>query len=385
MPNFEFSTAQQIRFGPGTVAQATSIAASFGRRPLVVTGQDPSRADFLLHSLAGAGLSPHHWSVAGEPSTDDITRGLAAARNFQCDCVIGMGGGSAMDAAKAISALLTNNGELLDYLEIIGRAQTLALPSAPCIAIPTTSGTGAEVTRNAVLSSTHHRLKVSFRSIHLLPRVAIVDPELTHSLPASITASSGLDALTQLIEPYVSSRANPFTDAFCVEGLRRVSRSLRTVVQDGKNAAAREDMSLASVMGGLALANAGLGAVHGFAGPIGGMFNAPHGAICGVLLPHVFEVNFMALRARSTPHAAIIRYEEVSRLLTDKPHATALDGARWIQELVSSFQLPRLSHYGVTPAQVPAVVEAAAQASSMKANPLPLTRDELTEILTRAM
>ena len=208
------------------------------------------------------------------------------------------------------------SGELLDYVEIIGRGQALTKPSAPFIAIPTTAGTGSEVTRNAVLASPEHRVKVSLRSPLMLARVALVDPELTYDLPPALTASTGLDALTQLIEPFVCLRANPMTDGLCVEGMRRAARSLRVAFTDGQNKSAREDMAVASLFGGLALANAGLGAVHGFAGPIGGMFPAPHGAVCAALLPHVMTANIRALRQRAPGSEALRRYDKVARLLT---------------------------------------------------------------------
>ena len=250
-------------------------------------------------------LSATTFSVAGEPEISTVEQGVALAKKGNCELVIGIGGGSAMDAAKAIAAMLANEGELLDYLEIIGRGKALTKPSAPFIAIPTTAGTGSEVTRNAVLSSPEHKLKVSLRSPLMLARVAIVDPELTCDLPPALTASTGCDALTQLIEPFVCARANPMTDGLCVEGIRRAARSLRTAFHDGQNKSAREDMAVASLFGGLALANAGLGAVHGFAGPIGGNFPAPHGAVCAALLPHVMAANIRALRQRAAGSEAL--------------------------------------------------------------------------------
>ena len=270
---FEFATATKIIFGAGALREAGAAATAFGQRALVVTGRNAKRAGPLLKILHEAGLNAATFSVAGEPELSTISQGAALANKEKCDLVIGFGGGSALDAAKAIAAMLANDGALLDYVEIIGRGQALTRPSAPFIAIPTTAGTGSEVTRNAVLSSPEHKLKVSLRSPFMLARVAIVDPELTYDLPPALTASTGLDALTQLIEPFVCSRANPMTDGLCVEGIRRAGRSLRAAFTDGKNKSAREDMAVASLFGGLALANAGLGAVHGFAGPIGGMFS----------------------------------------------------------------------------------------------------------------
>ena len=382
---FEFATAGRIVFGPGALADVGPIARDLGQHPLVVTGRDPQRGQRLLDLLAAAQLSTTTFAVMGEPSTDDITRGTDLARAAGCDCVIGFGGGSAIDAAKAIAGLLTNQGELTDYLEVIGRALPLAQPAAPCLAIPTTAGTGAEVTRNAVLAVAAQRIKVSLRSPLLLPRVALVDPELTHDLPPALTASTGLDALTQLIEPYVSSRANPLTDPLCIEGLRRAARSLRAAVEHGRSAAAREDMALASLFGGLALANAGLGAVHGFAAPIGGRFSAPHGAVCAALLAHVITANLRALRARAGSSDALRRYDELGRLLTGRPQAAADDAAQWVVELVAGLHIPPLSAYGLGQADVPTVVAAAMKANSMKANPIALTADELAEILHRAL
>ncbi len=381
---FEFATAARIVFGPGTLAEIGPLAREFGRHAFVVTGRNPDRAGRLLEHLRHAGLATTVFAVAGEPTLDDIARGAAQARTAGADFLIGFGGGAALDAAKAIAALLTNDGPLSDYLEVIGRALPLARPAAPCIAIPTTAGTGSEVTRNAVLASPAHRVKVSLRSPHLLPRVTLVDPELTRDLPPALTATTGLDALTQLIEPYVSPRANPLTDAVCVDGLRRAARSLRAAVDRGSDSAAREDMALASLAGGLALANAGLGAVHGFAGPIGGRFPAPHGAVCAALLPHVMAANVAALRTRAPESPALGRYDEVARLLTGRLYATADDGVRWVRELVAALPIPPLSHHGVTPDDYAAVVAASTHASSMKANPIVLTTDELTAILAAA-
>jgi len=382
---FEFATAHRVIFGPGTFKQAGAIAQQLGRRALVVTGKSASRAERLVQQLATAGVAAEVFSIAGEPTTDAVRIGVARARAADCDCVIGYGGGSAIDGAKAIAGLLTNGGELSDYLEVIGRGQPLTKAAAPLLAIPTTAGTGAEVTRNAVLASPEHRVKASLRSSHLLPRVALVDPELTLDLPPALTASTGMDALTQLIEPYVCVRANPMTDALCVEGIRRAAHSLRRAFEHGEDTAAREDMALASLFGGLALANAGLGAVHGFAAPIGGMFPAPHGAVCAALLPGVMAANIRALRERTPDSPALRRYDEVARLLTGRPQATAEDGAAWTAELCRALRIPPLRAWGVAESEVAAVVEKARQASSMKANPIPLTEAELCQVLSEAL
>jgi alcohol dehydrogenase class IV len=382
---FEFATATRIIFAAGALRGIGPLARQFGLRALVVTGRDPGRAEPLLAALGRHGVQPVAFAVPGEPEIQVVERGLALARQEGCEFVVSLGGGSAIDAGKAVAAMLANEGELLDYLEVIGRGKALSRPSAPFIAIPTTAGTGSEVTRNAVLASPGHRVKVSLRGLGMLPKLALVDPELTYTLPPAATASTGLDALTQLIEPYVCSRNNPMTDALCVEGLRRAGSSLRAAFENGRNAVAREDMALASLFGGLALANAGLGAVHGFAGPIGGLFPAPHGAVCAALLPHVIEANLRALRQRQAASPLLRRYDEIARLLTHAPTAGADEGVAWIRRLVAELGIPNLAAYGLTAQHIPGLVEKAAKASSMKANPISLSTDELTAILRNAL
>jgi alcohol dehydrogenase class IV len=273
-------------FGPGTLRQAGELVRGWGRRALVVTGRNPARANPLLDLLQAAGIETGLFRVEGEPTTDLVRTGTAQAVEMRADLVVGFGGGSALDAAKAIAALASNGGDPLDYMEVVGRGLPLSKPSLPLLAIPTTAGTGSEATKNAVLASPEHGgVKASLRSLGMIPRIALVDPELTHGMPPEVTAATGLDALTQLIEPFTCNRPNPIVDGLCREGIARVARSLRRAWADGRDAAAREDMALASLYGGLALANAGLGAVHGFAGVAGGMFQAPHGAVCAALLP----------------------------------------------------------------------------------------------------
>ncbi len=385
MTPFEFATAAKIRFGQGTLREAGAIAKAFGRRALIVTGRHVDRAAPLRGLLEREGVGSTAFPVGGEPEIAMVEQGVAVARGEGCDVVISFGGGSAIDAGKAIAAMLVNPGELLDYLEVIGRGKALPLVPAPFIAIPTPAGTGSEVTRNAVLASPAHHVKVSLRSPLMLPRVAIVDPELTLDLPPEVTASTGMDALTQLIEPYVCAKPNPMIDALCVEGISRAARSLKTAFSAGHSLAAREDMSLASLFGGLALANAGLGAVHGFAGPIGGMFPAPHGAVCAALLPHVMRANIAALHAREPNHPTLTRYDHIARLLTGNPRAAGTEGAKWVSGLVAELKIPRLRAYGLEAGHIPDVVQKAAQASSMKANPIALTADELATVLADAI
>jgi alcohol dehydrogenase class IV len=382
---FQFATAGNIVFGAGVARDAGKLTSPLGRHALVVTGRDAQRAGFLMDALGQNGVGATAFSVTEEPSVKVVEDGVATARKAGCDLVVSIGGGSALDTGKAIAAMLTNPGAVMDYLEVIGGGKALTKDSAPFIAIPTTAGTGSEVTRNAVLASAEHRVKVSLRSASMLAKIAIVDPELTYDLPPAITASTGLDALTQVIEPFVSCRANPMTDAICVEGMKRASRSLRTAFENGADHAAREDMCVASLFGGLALANAGLGAVHGFAGVIGGMFGAAHGAICAALLPHVMEANIRALRKRDRDGEALRRYECVGLFLCRKQMATAEDGVGWVRQLVLDLKIPGLRKCGVQTSDMEEVIEKSAKASSMKANPIVLTAEELRWILERAM
>lgn len=384
MTAFEFATAARIVFRAGALDEVGAIAASFGRRALVVTGANPDRGAPLFERLDAADVSFVPFAVPSEPSVPLVQQGIEQARAAGCDVVIGFGGGSAIDAGKAIAALLTNGGDPLDYLEVVGRGQPLARPAAPMIAIPTTAGTGAEVTRNAVLSVPERRVKVSLRSSLMLPRVALVDPALTYSLPPEATAYTGLDALTQLIEPFVTRKANPLVDALCRDGIPRAARALPRAYANGNDAAAREDMALASLFGGLALANAGLGGAHGFAGVLGGMFDAPHGAICAALLPHVMATNAAILAEREPESPVLARYREIARLLTGRADATPADGAAWVAELVASLGIPPLSQYGLRAADFPAVIDASARASSMQGNPVALARDEMASILRQA-
>jgi alcohol dehydrogenase class IV len=365
--SFEFATAGRIVFGRGTFAQLEGIAAGYGRRPLIVTGKRP-RAENLAGQV---------FSVASEPTIALVREGVEVFRGADCDLVIAIGGGSAIDAGKAIAAAAANPRDLLDYLEVIGKGQALDNAPWPFIAVPTTAGTGSEVTRNAVLGSPEHGVKVSLRSPLMLPRVAIVDPVLALGLPPDITASTGLDALTQLIEPYVSSRANPFTDSLCLDGIRRASVRLPRAYLDGSDTDARSGMAYASLLGGLALANAGLGVVHGFAAPIGGMFDAPHGAVCAALLPAGMRTNIAALREREPRGGALERYREIARILTNAPDAIPEDGVDWVSGLTSRLAIPSLASYGIRQQDVPELAAKAGRANSMKANPIVLTTAQL--------
>lgn len=376
---FSFETAQKILFGSGMAGNIGTEARALGSIALLVCGSQTNRATAILKN---AEIAIHPFSIPDEPTLEMVAEGVAVAKQYKCDLVIAVGGGSVIDAGKAISALLTNHGPISNYLEVIGKGHPLQHSPAPFIAVPTTSGTGAEVTRNAVLRSTDKCVKVSMRSASMLPRVAIIDPQLTHSVPPSITASTGLDALTQVIEPFVSTKSNPLTDAICEDGIRRAARSLQAAFDDGNNAAAREDMAIASLFAGLALANSGLGAVHGFAAPMGGMFPIPHGVICGRLLPFVFAANAAALPKNSV---AMAKFIHVARLLTDNPNAGIDDGIRWLDALCSHLAVRPFSKYGVTESHINEIVAAAKRASSMKGNPVPLTDAALKNVLRQAL
>ena len=382
---FEFSTAGRIVFGRGVLARLGTLAQELGSRAFIVTGKTPRGLERATEQLAEAKLQTTRWSLTGEPTVDDARRGAEAARQVDADLIIGIGGGSVLDAAKAIAALAANGGDPLDYLEVVGRGRRLERPSISCIAVPTTAGTGSEVTRNAVLDVTEDKVKVSLRGPTLMPAVALVDSTLTHSLPHSVTTSTGFDALTQLIEPFVSHASTVMTDALCREALPRAGEALPRVCADGTDVEARDQMSLVSLFGGLCLANAKLGAVHGLAGPLGGMYRAPHGALCAALLPHVMQANVARLREQQPESPSLGRFDEVAQHLTGRLKATAEDGVAWIRELGASAGVAPLGALGVVRADFEVISDKACRASSMAGNPVVLSREDLCSILTRAL
>ncbi|MEP6653078.1 MAG: iron-containing alcohol dehydrogenase [Myxococcales bacterium] len=360
-----------------------------GRSVLLITGRSGDRAAPLAAALGARGVTTHLFAVSEEPTVEVARAGVRACRSVRADAVVALGGGSALDVGKAVAALVTNGGDPLDYLEVVGRGRVLEAAPLPFVAIPTTAGTGSEVTRNAVLSVPEARVKASLRSPLMLPRLAVIDPDLLAGIPAPVIASSGVDALSQVIEPFLSIRSNPITDALARDGIRRSARSLRRAYLGAlvDDADARSDLALASLCSGFCLANAGLGAVHGFAAPAGGMFGAPHGAVCAALLPHVLEVNLRALRERAPEHPALARMDELATLLTgaNRRDVTAADGIAFVADLCQALHIPGLGRHGMTRGDIPALVEKAKVASSMKGNPLPLTDAELTEIADRAL
>ncbi len=390
---FDFNAPTRITFGPGSVEAIGPLAAELGRRALLVVGSRTldreGTVDALVERLSAAGVTTERLTLTGEPDTSTVELGAHRARAADSDLLVGLGGGSALDAAKAIAALATNDGPLLDYLEVVGGGRALDRSALPVVAVPTTAGTGAEVTRNAVILEPSQRYKASVRSSFLFPRVALIDPSLALTLAPSVTASTGLDALTQLIESFVSVRATPLTDALALEGIRRAGGALRRVVADGSDLAARTDLALASLESGLALANAGLGAVHGFASPLGGRYPIPHGVACAALLPSVAAANVRALRARDPNGPGLARYEQVARILLGSARGTSaatIDaGLAWLADLVRDLGVPPLRTYGVTSEAVPELVTLARQASSTRGNPIALTPEEMAEALVNAL
>jgi alcohol dehydrogenase class IV len=383
--DFSFATATEIVFGRGAARLLAARALVFGSRPLIVTGRGAARHAWLLADFEARGTGVAHYVVQTEPTTDDVTAVVELGRQAGVDVVVGLGGGSALDLAKAAAGLIRAPGSALDYVEVVGRGLPLPGPALPSVLAPTTAGPGAEVTKNAVLEVREHQVKVSLRSPLLLPRLAIVDPELTTTLPPDVTAATGCDALTQVIEPFLSRLANPLTDGLCREGIRRGARSLLHAVRDGADLDAREDLCLTSLFGGLALANAKLGAVHGFAAPLGGLLHAPHGALCAALLSASLRVNHAALCEREPNSPALARLDELGMLLTGEPGASAEDAFAFCESTTRALGIRGLSALGLRKGLLTDVVRRAKLASSMQGNPIALSDGELTEILERSL
>ena len=385
MVHFDLAVPADVRFGAGRVSEVPDALAGVGAsRVLVVTGRTTSRADEIRSALSKAGISSIPFGVATEPSIERVRAAMALLADAGCDAVLGFGGGSAIDVAKAAALLATSGIDPLEHLEVIGAGRPIERPGLPCVAVPTTAGTGSEVTRNSVLSG--GGVKASLRSPLMLPKVAVVDPDLLAGLPSATIAASGMDALSQLIEPLLSQRANPFSDALARDGIGRSARSLRRAYQERmEDAAVREDLALASLFGGICLANSGLGAVHGIAAAAGARLAAPHGAVCAAVLAAAMEVNLRVLRERAPEHPALLRMAEVALLLTGQPDATPEDGILWLQELTAALSIPGLASYRLSEDEIPAVVTAAQKASSMRGNPIELTDAEVTEIATRSL
>jgi len=373
MTPFSILAPGRLLFGRGQAGMAAAAVTGLGRNVFLVHGRDAARAAWLMRDLQAmhAAVTPH--AASGEPTLDDLERALTAARHARADVVVALGGGAAIDLGKAVAALVPQDTAPSDHLEVVGRGLPLARAPLPFVALPTTAGTGAEATKNAVIGVPARGRKVSLRDDRMVPRVAIVDPALTDACPRAVTLASGLDAITQVIEPYLSVRANAFTDALCRDAIPRGFAALIRLMA-GEDAEARDEMAWVSLCGGLALANAGLGAVHGLAGVIGGATGAAHGAVCGALLPHVLRMN--------ATHAPSPRTEAVRHWLAAAFGAP--DGMAALAAWARDSGLPNLSELGVRPAQHLSLAEAALDASSMKANPFQPSRDMLSDVLAAA-
>ncbi len=378
---FSFCSPQAIHFGRGQSQQTAALAATFGTSVLVVHGADVARAQWLMDDLHSAGLTTELTRCADEPSLPDIERALHQLNGGTPDVVVGLGGGSVLDLAKALAALIPSSGNPLTYLEGVGGGRPLDHAPLPMIALPTTAGTGAEVTKNAVILVPEHGVKVSLRDPRMVPDIAIVDPSLMQGAPKQVALAAGLDAVTQVIEPYLSIKSNLMTDALCRAAIPIGLNALKDLVEND-TAEAWDRMAWVSTSGGLALANAGLGAVHGFAGVIGGKTNAPHGGICGALLPAVLESHQRKAAAQTE---VSVRLHWILHLLdTCFAEGEKGRGIALLRSWSRKMGLPGLAGLGLSIADYPEVAEAASKASSMGGNPFILSQHELLEILHSA-
>ena len=376
--SFAILQPPRILFGTGTAAQAPDLIRDFGNRVVLVHGASVARAAWLIQALVAGGAHVLPLSCAAEPTLAVLQDALDASRAFAPHVVVSLGGGAAVDLGKAVAALTPAPGGIMDHLEVVGRGLPLVAAPIPFVALPTTAGTGAEMTRNAVIGLPDHGRKVSLRDDRMIARVAIVDPALTHDCPPFVTLASGLDAVTQVIEPYVSCKATAYSDALARPAIGPGMAALMRLMS-GEDAAAREALAWTSVCGGLALANSGLGAVHGFAGVIGGMTGAAHGAICGALLGPVLAMN----HARSEGDS-LARLTEVCTLLAAPLGCSAEDAPQSLADWARSAGLPGLSAMGLDPRDHGAVAEASLAASSMKGNPVALSIADLRTVLEAA-
>ena len=383
---FSIRCPTHIQFGAGSAVASLSAIAELGRRALLIHGASPSRAQWLVDGLTEQGLALSFASCPREPDIELIEACVEVGRGAGVELVIGVGGGAVIDTAKAVAGLIPAQGQVMDYLEVVGGGQPLEAHPLPWVALPTTAGTGAEVTRNAVIDVPRSRRKVSLRDDRLLPTLAIVDPDLTAEAPRSVVLASGLDAITQVIEPYISGEASRFTDALCRDGIATGLPALMRLLDQSPAApesisAAREQMAWVSLCGGLALANAKLGAVHGLAGPLGGILNAPHGAIAGCLLPAVLAANQAHSQSQPDTAARIAEVElALAQALAVDRHEAFAALAAW-----SSRQgLPGLKQMGLAESDCRSVAEAAQTSSSMRGNPVKLSVATLEGILRRS-
>lgn len=385
---FEFHQVGRIIVERGGARRIGELASALGAKALLVHNAD-AVVDTVQQNLRSSGIACHLYRQRGEPSVTSVQEAIEQGRGCGADLVIGLGGGSAIDCAKAAAAILANGGEPLDYMEVVGRGQKITKAPLPWIAVPTTAGTGAEATRNAVVSYPEKQFKASIRSDLMLPRIALLDVELAVSVSAEVTAAAGADALCQLIESYTSSGANPLSDALALEGMMRAAKSLKRAYDVPDDLDAREDLALAALMSGITLTNAGLGAVHGFAAPMGGSYSVPHGVVCAALLPHVMRANVKALRERDPQSPTLSRYAIIGPAMTGGAYGdveSAINaGIEFVAGLSKTLHIPPLRNYGVKTEGVPSMVALAKKASSMRYNPIELSEAELGKILEAAI
>lgn len=378
---FQFMTATRIIFGEGALNNSLSLINNYGYSVLVVTGKDDKRVEPLLGYLKQQNIRYQRLAVHGEPLIAMVEEMAAAGRLFKPDMVVAIGGGSVMDVGKALAGLIPNQGSVYDYLEVVGRALPLTAKPLPCIAIPTTAGTGSEVTRNAVLISAQENVKAAIRSPDLIPDVAIIDPTLTYGTEKSLSARCGMDAFTHLMEAYVCGEPNPLTDMICEEGLRRFATAIIPACEED-DPKARADMAFASMLGGMAQSNAKLGAAHGLAAALGAVLEAPHGAITAQLAPYVMAENILA--AREAGRITLLnRYRQLACILTGRHNSEPSDGIVWVQRTLKRLDLPSLPSLGLCNTLFEEVATSALRSNSIKGNPLPLSRERLLHILER--
>ncbi|WP_434582622.1 iron-containing alcohol dehydrogenase [Klebsiella sp. R390] len=376
---FNVLTPGNIRFGRGLAGSAAPWLAQHTAQVLLIHGASPQRAQFLLDALHAHAIHVVTLSVTREPCLEDIEQGVRLAREQGIGAVVSLGGGAVIDAGKAIAALVPASGPVIDYLEVVGNGRQLEAQPLPFVAIPTTAGTGAEVTKNAVINVTQQQRKVSLRDDRMLPDLAIVDPALTDNAPRAVTLGSGLDAITQLIEPWLCTRANPFTDALCRAAIPRGIGALNTLMTK-ECPDSRDEMAWVSLCGGLALANAGLGVIHGLAGPLGGLSPASHGALCGSLLPYGLALN----ESQINDPVILGRFAEVRQWLADGLNIEAETAWDSLRDWSRRAGLGNLRDLGVPHEALEPAALAASSSSSMKANPARLDSEQLLEMLEAA-
>jgi alcohol dehydrogenase class IV len=390
---FEFLPTPRIFFGSHKFQDIGFFVQEFGSRLFIVASEsvlekNPEIKSSLNITASELDYENSTYFIKGEPTIETIDSGVEQAKEFKADVILGLGGGSVLDSSKAIAGLVTNGGSARDYMEVIGKGASISKPPLPIIVVPTTAGTGSEVTKNAVIFAKKEKFKASIRSPLLIPRIAIIDSNLMLSLPSDVTATCGMDALTQLIEAYTSNKAQELTDSLALLGIKKALKSLLIAYQSQHSYEAREDMALAALLSGICLANVGLGAVHGFASPMGGL-NIPHGVICSALLAPTIEANIKQLTVKTPKSSILVKYSNIGKLISGQSSSTQAEDHKeligYLKRLTQDLKIPSLSKYGVTESNIPDIVEKAKKASSMRYNPITLDDTALTSILEQAI